>query len=87
MVGLTRSWATELGPKGITVNLVSPGWTPVARHAETAQTELDAFAEKLPLRRMGRPQDVAGVVSFVASSAADYITGHDFPVNGGRTYT
>ena len=86
MVGLTRSWATELGPRGITVNLVSPGWTPVARHAGTPRSEYDVFAAALPLRRMGRPQDVAGVVAFVASPAADYITGHDFPVNGGRTY-
>jgi 3-oxoacyl-[acyl-carrier protein] reductase len=87
MVGLTRSWATELGPHGITVNLVSPGWTPVARHAGTAQEEYDRHIAKLPLGRMGVPADVARVVAFVASSAADYITGHDFPVNGGRTYS
>lgn len=86
MVGLTRSWATELGPHGITVNLVSPGWTPVARHAGTPQSVYDRHIEKLPIRRMGLPADVAGVVAFVASPAADYITGHDFPVNGGRTY-
>lgn len=86
MVGLTRSWASELGPHGITVNLVSPGWTPVARHAGTPQSEYDRHIEKLPIRRMGSPIDVAGVVAFVASPAADYITGHDFPVNGGRTY-
>lgn len=87
MVGLTRSWATELGPHGITVNLVSPGWTPVARHEGTAQEEYDSHTAKLPLGRMAVPADVAGVVAFVASSAADYITGHDFPVNGGRTYS
>lgn len=87
LVGLTRSWATELGPHGITVNLVSPGWTPVARHQGTAQAEYDEHMQKLPLGRLGIPGDVAGVVAFVASPAADYITGHDFPVDGGRTYS
>jgi 3-oxoacyl-[acyl-carrier protein] reductase len=87
MVGLTRSWASELGPEGITVNLVSPGWTPVERHAGTSQSEYDAHMGALPLRRMGRPLDVAGTVVFVASSAADYITGQDLAVNGGRTYS
>jgi len=87
MVGLTRSWATELGPNRITVNLVSPGWTPVARHHGTDQADYDRHMAKLPLGRMGVPSDVAEVVVFVASPAADYITGHDFPVNGGRSYT
>ena len=86
MVGLTRSWATELGPHGIAVNLVSPGWTPVARHSGTNQEDYDRHISRLPLGRMGRPADVAGVVVFVASPAADYIPGHDFTVNGGRTY-
>jgi 3-oxoacyl-[acyl-carrier protein] reductase len=86
MIGLTRSWASELGPYGITVNLVSPGWTPVERHAGTPQSDYDRHIEKLPLGRMGVPADVAGVVAFVASPAADYITGQDLAVNGGRTY-
>lgn len=87
MVGLTRSWATELGPRGITVNLVSPGWTPVERHQGTSQQEYDRHVETLPLGRLGVPADVSGVVVFVASPAADYITGHDFAVDGGRTYS
>lgn len=86
LVGLTRAWASELGPQGITVNLVSPGWTPVARHEGTTQAQYDRHIANVPLRRMGVPADVAGVVVFVASSAADYITGQDFSVNGGRTY-
>lgn len=87
MVGLTRSWASELGPRGITVNLVSPGWTPVERHEGTTQEEFSRHVDRLPLRRMARPTDVSGVVVFVASPAADYITGHDFAVDGGRTYS
>lgn len=86
MLGLTRSWASELGARGITVNMVSPGWTPVERHSGTPQAEYDHHLRQLPLARMGVPADVAGVVTFVASSAADYITGQDFRVNGGRTY-
>lgn len=86
LVGLTRSWASELGPMGITVNLVSPGWTPVARHEGTTEAEYALHITQVPLRRMGLPTDVAGVVVFVASPSADYITGQDFSVNGGRTY-
>ena len=87
LTGLTRSWASELGPEGITVNLVSPGWTPVERHQGTDGAEYERHIARLPLRRMGAVEDVAGTVVFVASSAADYITGHDFAVNGGRTYS
>ena len=87
MIGLTRSWATELGPEGITCNLVSPGWTPVERHAGTDPAAYERHMSRLPLRRMGEPADVAGTVVFVASPAADYITGQNFLVNGGRTYS
>ena len=86
MVGLTRSWATELGPEGITVNLVSPGWIPVERHAGTTDNEYMRHVTSVPLRRMGKPEDVALTVVFIASAGADYITGQDFAVNGGRTY-
>jgi 3-oxoacyl-[acyl-carrier protein] reductase len=86
MLGITRSWASELGPQGITVNMVSPGWTPVERHEGTPQAEYDAHIAKVPLGRMGSPNDVAGVVVFVASPAANYLTGQDLAVNGGRTY-
>jgi hypothetical protein len=58
----------------------------VARHRGTDPGEYDLHRAKLPLGRMGVPSDVTNVVVFVASSGADYITGHDFTVNGGRTY-
>lgn len=86
MIGLTRSWATELGPEGITVNLVSPGWVPVERHDGTGEDVYEEHLRSVPLKRMGSPRDVAGMVVFVASPAADYITGHNFVVNGGRTF-
>jgi 3-oxoacyl-[acyl-carrier protein] reductase len=67
MIGLTRSWASELGPDGITVNMVSPGWTPVERHADVDKETLDRHATTIPLGRMGAPADVAAMVVFLAS--------------------
>lgn len=87
MLGLTRSWASELGPEGITVNMVSPGWTPVERHASTPAKEYDRHILTVPLGRMGRPDDVAATVAFVASDAASYITGQNIVVNGGHTFS
>ncbi|MGK4003402.1 SDR family oxidoreductase [Sorangium sp. So ce1036] len=86
-LGLTRSWALELGPWGITVNLVAPGWIPTERHAAEGRTEAqkEAYAAGVPLRRMGQPADVAEAVAFLASDAARFITGQKLSVNGGRT--
>jgi 3-oxoacyl-[acyl-carrier protein] reductase len=85
MLGLTRSWARELGPEGITVNLVAPGWIPVERHAAADPAEREAYRQLVPLGRQGVPEDVAGIVCFLASPRADFITGQTFAVNGGRT--
>lgn len=77
----SRSLARELGSRGVTVNCVSPGLieTPMSAGAFDA-----AFVERMiPLQRMGTPEDVAGVVAFLASDAAGYITGQVIPVNGG----
>ncbi len=84
-IGLTRTWARELGPHGITVNVVAPGWIPVERHARAPQEVRDAYASDVALRRMGVPADIAGVVTFLASDAASFITGERITVNGGHT--
>jgi len=84
-LGLTRSWARELGPAGITVNLVAPGWIPVERHANAPQAELDAYKRGVPMQHMGKPQDVAKMVAFLASDDASFITGQKFAVNGANT--
>ena len=84
-LGLTRSWARELAPTGITVNLVAPGWIPTERHADASQEDLESYAANVPMNRMGTPEDVAKVVAFLASDAAGFITGQSFSVNGGNT--
>ncbi|MGH8793412.1 MAG: SDR family oxidoreductase [Stackebrandtia sp.] len=84
-LGLTRSWARELGPHGITVNLVAPGFIPVERHADVPDADIARHAETVPLRRMGVPDDVAETVAFLASRQAGYVTGQRIAVNGGKT--
>jgi 3-oxoacyl-[acyl-carrier protein] reductase len=87
MIGLTRTWARELGPHGITVNLVAPGWIPVERHSESSAQERDAYQAEVPLGRLGTPADVAAVVAFLVSDAASFVTGQRITVNGGHITT
>lgn len=81
-IGLTKVWARELGQHGVTVNLVAPGFVPVERHAG-ADTE--AYRSEVPLGRMGTPADIAGLVTYLASDAAGFVTGQRISVNGGHT--
>ncbi|RBW68288.1 SDR family oxidoreductase [Bacillus taeanensis] len=85
-IGMTRSWANELGPFGITVNLVNPGFIPVERHSEVNPLTLREYAKGVPLRKMGEPRDIGNAVAFLASSEARFITGQSISVNGGNTF-
>ncbi|HBW21489.1 MAG TPA: 3-oxoacyl-ACP reductase [Actinobacteria bacterium] len=84
-LGLTRSWARELGPFGITVNFIAPGWIPVERHAGASPENRRDYLADVPLGRMGVPEDIAAAVSHLASSAAGFITGERLTINGGHT--
>ena len=89
LLGLARALADELGPAGIRVNCLLPGWidTPFNDPFWAAQPEPEQarsrLLESLPLRRQGLPEDVAGIVTFLASSAARYVTGTQLVVDGG----
>ena len=86
--GLTKSLALEYGPMGITVNAVPPGFidTPMLRKAEDRGFlgDTDKQIEQTPVRRMGRPEDIAAACAFFISEEASYITGQILGVNGGR---
>jgi 3-oxoacyl-[acyl-carrier protein] reductase len=84
-LGLTRSWARDLAPLGITCNMVSPGWIPTERHANDPQEAKDAYAANTPMGHMGKSEDVGEAVAFLASDAAKFITGQKLSVNGGNT--
>lgn len=86
VVMFTKSLALELAPHKITVNAVAPGAIYTEGVAE-AGANLEAFVERIPLRRMGKPEDIAGVVAFLASADADYITGETIVVDGGALLT
>ena len=84
-LSLTRTWARELGPLGITVNVVAPGWIPVERHAGVDPRDLAAYRADVPLGRIGTPAEVADVVAFLASDGGRFVTGERITVNGGHT--
>jgi len=90
VLGFTRQLACEAGPWGITVNAVAPGATLSGRVAERWAERDEAarrkMTEAIPLRRIGRPEEVAGAVVFLASEDASYITGATLDVNGGRYF-
>jgi NAD(P)-dependent dehydrogenase (short-subunit alcohol dehydrogenase family) len=86
--GLTKSLALEYGPEGITVNAVPPGFidTPMLRGAEARGRirDVQATIDATPVRRMGKPEDIAAACAFLISDQAGYITGQILGVNGGR---
>jgi 3-oxoacyl-[acyl-carrier protein] reductase len=82
---LTKSLAIELGPHGIRANAVCPGYivTPLAESIDDPQF-MEAYRRRLPLRRLGKPEDVAGVFAFLASDDAAFITGETIVIDGGQ---
>ncbi|HHX63407.1 MAG TPA: SDR family oxidoreductase [Chloroflexi bacterium] len=83
LIGLTRTLAKEVGPYGVNVNAIAPGiitTDPVARQIAGRE---ESYTAQIPLRRLGRPEDVARVVLFLASPLSDYVTGVVLDINGG----
>lgn len=84
VIGLTKTLALELGPFGITVNAIAPGFIRTPRIAEANWGQVSQqFIDALPLRRAGKPDDVAGVVAMLCSDAGAYVSGATIDVNGG----
>ncbi|WP_260704650.1 SDR family NAD(P)-dependent oxidoreductase [Edaphobacter flagellatus] len=82
---LARNLAVELGPLGITVNNIAPGaiMTPINTSLLDDKPKLDALLKNIPLGRMGKPEEVAGLAAFLASDEAAYITGSTYVIDGG----
>ena len=83
IIGLTKSAAKELAPRGITVNAVAPGFIETDMTTALPEDVRKEYLSHIPLKRLGTPEDVAGAVVFLGSSEADYITGQIISVNGG----
>lgn len=83
VIGLTKAVARELASRNITVNAVAPGYIATDMTRDLNETAKTAMINQIPLGRIGTPEDIAGVVAFLASPAADYMTGQVIHVSGG----
>jgi 3-oxoacyl-[acyl-carrier protein] reductase len=83
LIGMTKSLAQEIGSRGITVNVVAPGFIATDMTKDLPEERKLRILESIPLERIGTPEDVANAVRFLASEEAGYITGHVLAVNGG----
>ena len=84
VVGFSRTLAKEVGPYGITVNVLAPGVILTGPVQQQIGGREDSYIRQIPLRRLGEPRDVADVVLFLASPLASYLTGLVVDVNGGQ---
>ena len=85
VIGFTKTWSRELGPKGIRVNAVAPGFVETSILATVPDKVLQHMREQVPLHRLGKPEEIANVYAFLASDEASYINGAVVEVSGGMT--
>ncbi len=83
LIGLTKSVAKELASRNILANVVAPGFVETDMTAEMTAEARESLSKQIPLERLGKPADIAGIVAFLASEHASYITGQVFVVDGG----
>ncbi|MBU0905883.1 MAG: 3-oxoacyl-ACP reductase FabG [Firmicutes bacterium] len=83
VIGMTKSWAKELGRKGINVNAVAPGFTRTAMVEKMPENIIEQMKSIVALQRLGVPKDIANAYLFLASSESDYVNGHVLHVDGG----
>jgi 3-oxoacyl-[acyl-carrier protein] reductase len=84
-IGWSRSMSKELAPYGITVNMIAPGWIPTERHEKDPQEMKDGYFAAIPMKRWGKPEDVAAAAVYYASEEAAFVTGQTLCVNGGNS--
>jgi 3-oxoacyl-[acyl-carrier protein] reductase len=85
VIGFTKTWSRELGPKGIRVNAVAPGFVETPILATIPDKVLQHMREQVPLHRLGKPEEIANVYAFLASDEASYVNGAVLEVSGGMT--
>ena len=85
VIGFTKTWSRELGPKGVRVNAVAPGFITTPMVAAMPEKILQELQAKVPLKRLGRPEEIANVYAFLASDEASYINGAVIEVSGGMS--
>ena len=85
VIGFTKTWARELGPKGIRVNAVAPGFIETPILGTIPDKVLDEMRQRVPLHRLGRPEEIASVYAFLASDDASYVNGAVIEVSGGMS--
>ena len=83
MEGFSRALASEIGSRNVTVNCVAPGFIDTDMTKDLSEEHRDTLQSKIPLKRLGQPEEIAAVVGFLASDAAAYVTGETIQVNGG----
>ncbi len=85
VIGFTKAMARELAGRNITVNAVAPGFIETDMTAKLNEKQRETLLQNVPLKRMGKPEDVARVVAFLCSEDANYITGQVIAIDGGMT--